>query len=233
MRGFARRKSAKSIMNLQNCFRLDEPRHAPAVNSNQNRVVVTLLRCGCVAALLIAVCSASAQDIFMRIGGQAAAMGSTQTAPTLAGESTDLQYTNWIPVLSMSHGISRSVTIGGGGTTGGLPNHSDVSLTKMLDKTTPSLNLLVNGVTATVTQPIDYVTIDFRKSGTTQVYYRIELQGVYLTSASISGSAGGGLPSESVTLTYTRIKWSYVPYVNGKAQTPITKGWDLAKNVAI
>ena len=165
----------------------------------------------------------------MRIGGQATTMGSTQTAPTLAGESTDPQYTNWIPVLSMSHGISRTVIIGGGGG-GGVPNHQDVSLMKLLDKASPSINLLVNGATATVSQPIDYVTIDFRKNGTTEVFYRIELQGVYLTSVQISGASGGGLPAESLSLQYTRIRWSYVQYVGGKAQTPITKGWDLSKN---
>jgi len=165
----------------------------------------------------------------MRIGGQAAAMGSMQSAPTLAGESTDPQYTNWIPVLSMSHGVNRPITIG---FPTGQPNHSDVNFMKDLDKTSPSLNLLVNGVTATVTQPIDYVTIDFRKSGTSEVYYRIELQGVYLTSAQVSGAAGAGAPSESVSVVYTKIRWSYVKYVAGKAQPPVTTGWDVAAQKA-
>lgn len=227
MQGFARSTPAKSIMNLQNSSQLDEPRQFTAAKPNQNRAVVTLCRFGCIAALLLAALSAPAQDIFMRIGGQAAAMGQTQTAPTLAGESTDPQYTNWIPVLSMSHGVNRPVTLGG---SGGTPNHSDFNLMKELDKTSPSINLLVNGVAATVTQPIDYVTIDFRKSGTSEVYYRMELQGVYVIVAQISGAAGGGLPAESVSLSYTRIRWSYVQYVGGKAQTPITKGWDLSKN---
>jgi len=179
--------------------------------------------------LLVAALSAPAQDIFMRIGGQAAAMGQTQTAPTLAGESTDPQYPSWTPVFSMSHGVSRPVTMVGTNVSSGNPSHSSFNLMKQLDKATPSINLLVNGATATVSQPIDYVTIDFRNTGaTTNVFYRIELQGVYLESVQISGSSGGGVPPESVSLAYTKIKWSYVPYVSGKAQTTITSGWDLS-----
>ncbi len=217
-------------MNLQNSSSHSEARQLLAANFFRNRAVVALLRGGCIAAILVAALSAQAQDIFLRIGGQAAAMGQNQPAPALPGESIDSQYTNWIPVLSLSHGISRTVTVGGGGGGGSIPNHQDVNLAKLLDKTTPSINLLVNGATATVSQPIDYVTIDFRKSGTTEVFYRIELQGVSFTSVQIGGSAGGGLPAESVSLVYTRIRWSYVQYVGGKAQTPITKGWDLSKN---
>lgn len=166
----------------------------------------------------------------MRIGGQASAMGATQNAPILAGESTDRQYTNWIPVLSMSHGVNRPVSVAN---PSGIPNHSDLAFTKNLDKTTPSLNLLVNGVAATVTQPIDYVTIDFRTAGTSNVFYRIELQGVTFTSAQIGAAGGTGVPVESLSLFYTKIKWSYVPYVNGKAQATITKGWDVAAAKAL
>lgn len=197
---------------------------------------ICFTRFGCMVGLLLATLSVRAQsaDIFMRIGGQASAMGVNQTAPTLAGESTDPQYTNWIPVLSMSHGVSRSVTfITGGGTAASTPSHSEVNLSKDLDKTTPSINLLVNGGAATVTQPIDFVTIDFRKSGTTQVFYRIELQGVHVTSAQTGGSSGGGLPTENMSLFYNKIRWSYVPYVSGKAQSPITQGWDVAANKAL
>ena len=212
-------------MNSQNIPIRCDPCQLPPADFYRNRASVALLRFGCIAAMLVTALSVQAQDIFMRIGGQAAAMGSQQTAPTLAGESADPQYTNWIPVLAMSHGVSTTVTLGGGSAA---PIHSDVSLMKELDKTTPSINLLVSGVAATVSLPIDYVTIDFRTTGTTSVFYRMELQGVSLTSAQISGSGGGGMPTESVTLQYTKIRWSYVQYLNGKAQPPITKGWDLS-----
>lgn len=215
-------------MNLPHYFPPNESRQFTASKSNRNRAVSALLRYGCIAAILVSPLSARAQDIFLRIGGQAAAMGQNQTAPTLAGESTDVQYTGWIPVFSMSHGVSRAISIEN---PAGRANHQDVHWTKSLDKTSPALNLLVNGVsTTTVSQPIDFVTIDFRKTGTTEVYYRIELQEVYLTTTAVSASAGGGTPSESVSVVYNKIRWSYVKYVSGKAQAPVTTGWDVAAN---
>jgi len=201
----------------------DQCRFLP-VDFGRNRAVVALLRFGCVALMLVAPVSVrGGMEIFMRIGGQAAAMGSQQTTPTLASESTDPQYPNWIWVMSMSHGVSNP---------GGKPNHQDLSFTKVMDRTTPSMCLLVNSsnITATVTQPIDYVTLDFRQSGTTNVFYRMELQGVRLSSEQIGASGGGGdRPVESVSLVYTKIRWSYLPNATGKA---ITTGWDVGAGKA-
>jgi len=216
------------IVNSQSRSLNRVPRQLLPADFLPNQATVALLRLGCIAVLMVAALSVPAQDIFLRIGGQAAAMGGQQTPPTLAGDSVDPQYTNWIPVLSMSHGVSRSVTLGGAP---GNPSHADVSLMKTLDKTTPAINLLVCGATATVTLPIDYVTIDFRTGGTTNVFYRLELQGVYLTSAQISSSSGDNtVPTESMSLLYSKIRWTFVPYVSGKAQAPITKGWDVILN---
>lgn len=196
---------------------------APIINLKDSSLAI--FRYGCIAWLLAAPASMLAGiDIFMRIGGQAAAMGSQQTAPTLASESTDAQYPNWIPVLSMSHGVSNP-----GGTR---PDHSGVNYMKKMDQTTPSMNLLINStnVTATVTQPIDYVTLDFRQSGTTNVFYRMELQGVVLEAVQISASTGGDdRPLESVSFKYEKIRWSYVPNGSGKATTT---GWDVVAGKA-
>jgi type VI secretion system Hcp family effector len=221
-------------MNQQFNFGQHDPQRCAAAGVFRNQVAKALLRFGCVAVLLANTLSARAQSVemFMRIGGAATTMGATQTAPTLAGESTDPQYTGWIPVLSMSHGVSRSVTFSGGNPSASTASHSDVALMTTIDKTTPSINLLVNGVTSIVTQPINYVTIDFRKAGSSaQVFYRIEMQGVYFTSAQVSGSTGGGYPNQSLSLTYTKIKWSYQAFdpATGKAQGGvITTGWDVA-----
>ena len=233
MRGSARLKPATPIMNPHNFSQLDEPRPFPVAKLNQNRAAIALLRFGFIAVMLVAALSVPAQDIFMRIGGQAAPMGSQQTTPTLPGESTDAQYTNWIPVLAMSHGLSQSGSIGGGA---GKVNHQDVAITKFLDKTTPSICFLINSstnVTSGISQPINYVTIDFRKTGTTEVFYRVELQDVSFSSVSYGGSSGGGLPTDNLTFYYSKIRWSYVKYVSGKAEAPITTGWDLAKNLPL
>jgi type VI secretion system Hcp family effector len=211
-------------MSLQKRLNRLDQRPILLADCGRNRASLALLRFGCIAMMLAAAISARGSvEIFMRIGGQAAAMGQIQTAPVLASESTDPQYPNWIQVLSMSHGVSNA---------GQKPSHQDLSYMKLMDKTTPSMCLLVNAtnITATVTQPIDYVTLDFRQTGTTNVFYRMELQGVNLSSEQISASSE--VPSESVSLRYTKIRWSYVPYVSGKAGTPITTGWDVVAGKA-
>jgi len=73
----------------------------------------------------------------------------------------------------MSHGIILPVVLNGAN---GISQHADVTLSKQLDKASPSLNLLVNGAATglPVNLPIDFVTIDFRKTGTTPVvFYRM------------------------------------------------------------
>ena len=190
------------------------------------------LRIGCLAWLCFAALSAQAGfDIFMRIGGQAAPMNTTQSAPLVPGTSADPQYPNWMPVFSFSHGVSLSVY---GTNVDSKSDHQNVAMQRALDIASPSLNLLVNG-NATglpVSLPIDYVTIDLRTTGGSNVFYRVELQKVYLTSVQLSGSAGGdAAPTESVTLTYQQIRWTYVPFTNGKAGTAVTKGWDTIKNM--
>jgi type VI secretion system secreted protein Hcp len=202
------------------------------VQTRATMIAKAWLRLGCIVVALMAAFSARAQvDIFMSIGGAPAAMGaSPQTAPTLQGDSTDAQYPKWISLYAVSMGASRDVHMSNGTVvSNSSPNLQDISVTKALDRTSTSLSELVCGGAATVTQPIDYVTIDFRKAGTSTVFYRVQLHNVYLTSVSQGGSTGGD-PSENLTLFYTRITWSYVAVdAGGKSQT-FTKGWDLAKN---
>lgn len=184
-------------------------------------------------AVFFLLISARAQsvDIFMSVGAAPAAMGANpQPTPTLSGDSTDAQYPKWIKLGSAQMGASRAVTISGGSVATSSPSLSEVTVTKMTDSTTPSLYTLVCGGTAAVSQPIPYVTIDFRNSNTSQVFYRLQMQNVYFTG--VSSSSGGSVPSESLSLFFTKVTWSYVTFDNGKGGTTITKGWDVAKNAA-
>ena len=183
----------------------------------------------CLVGFMIAASARAQVDIFMSVGGLPAPIGANpQTAPTLKGDSTDIQYPKWIRLNSAQLGVGRNISLNAGTVSASNPSVSEVSITKVTDSTTPSLYTLVCGGTATVTQPIDYVTIDFRKSGTPEVFYRLQLQHVYVSGVSTSG--GGDVPSESLSLFYTKVSWTYVPYQNGKGGTAITKGWDVVKN---
>jgi type VI secretion system secreted protein Hcp len=134
-------------------------------------------------------------------------------------------------LTSVQMGAGRGISLGGGTVSASDPSLSEVTISKMTDSTTPSLFVLCCGGTATVSQPINYVTIDFRKTGSSQVFYRLQLQNVYVSGASTSG--GGGIPSESLSLFYTKISWSYVTFDQySKVQSTVTKGWDVVKNAA-
>jgi type VI secretion system secreted protein Hcp len=183
--------------------------------------------------LLMADYSAHAQvDIFMSIGGSPSPMGANpQTPPLLQGDSLDAQYPKWIQLTSVQMGAGRGISLSSGTVSASDPSLSEVTISKMTDSTTPSLFVLCCGGTATVSQPINYVTIDFRKTGSSQVFYRLQLQNVYVSGASTSG--GGGIPSESLSLFYTKISWSYVTFDQySKVQSTVTKGWDVVKNAA-
>jgi len=184
-------------------------------------------------AVFFLLISARAQsvDIFMSVGAAPAAMGTNpQPAPTLAGDSTDAQYPKWIKIGSAQMGVGRGVSISNGSVATSNPSVSEVVVTKMTDSTTPSLYTLVCGGTAAVSQPIPYVTIDFRNTNNSQVFYRLQMQNVYFTG--VSSSSGGSVPSESLSLFFTKVSWSYVTFDNSKVGTTITKGWDVAKNAA-
>ena len=185
----------------------------------------------CVVLLMAAVSAQAQVDIFMSVGGQPLAMSANpQNPPQLVGSSTDSQYPKWIQLFSAQMGVGRGISLTSGTVTPSNPSVSEVTISKLTDNTTPSLYTLVCGGTASVSQPIDYVTLDFRNSATGQTFSRLQLQNVYISG--VSTSSGGDVPSESVSLFFTRITWSYVPTLGGKVGSPITKGWDVAKNVA-
>lgn len=180
---------------------------------------------------LAAMCSSQAQvDIFMSVGGQPAAITvNPQNQPTLKGDSVDTEYPGWIKLSSAQLGVGRGISLSGSTVSASNPSVSEVVVTKLTDSSTPSLYTLTCGGTAAVTQPINYVTIDFRKSGTTEAFYRLTLQNVYFSGVSTSG--GGDIPQESLSIFFTRVSWTYVSFDQyGKAQPPVTKGWDVIKN---
>ena len=59
------------------------------------------------------------------------------------GESTDDAHEKWIEILSYSHGLSQPATgvSGTGGQTGGRADFQDLVVTKVLDSSTPDLNI--------------------------------------------------------------------------------------------
>jgi type VI secretion system secreted protein Hcp len=157
-----------------------------------------------------------AMDMFIKIGD-------------LKGESRDKTHKEEIDVLAWSWGMSNSGSAHvGGGAGAGKCNVQDLSFTKYLDKTSPSLLLACcNG------KHYDTATLVVRKAGTTPLeYITITMSELLVTSVSTGGSGGEDRLTENVTLNFAKVKVQY------KEQTPTgTVGdkpemaWDIAANV--
>jgi type VI secretion system secreted protein Hcp len=157
------------------------------------------------------------------------------SGPPIAGESTDAGHAGEVELTSFQHSVSRQV---GPRTTAGSPSvgnssHSEVVVTKLIDKATPELAKSICGG-----QQHAEVKVVFEKTNAAGVlipYLVYTLTGVIITQASLSGADGGGMPMESVGLNYATIKWEYTPTDpnTGDAQGVLPFGWDVSQNKVV
>ena len=115
----------------------------------------------------------------------------------------------WIEIGSVQWGCGRGIStpVGGSGKReASAPSISEVTLTKLMDSTSPLLaqeGLIGKAVAA---------TIELVETGEGKLETFLTLQ---LTNAMISGysmSSGGGRPSESLTINFTKIEFTYQGY---------------------
>ena len=142
------------------------------------------------------------------------------------GPSTSLS--NAIDILSFSFGASNSAVFGpgssGGESRAGRADVSHVSIMKVLDKTSPTL--FADCVTGDYINSVDVQY--FKPMGNKQdVYFKIHMEKVIITSVQLSGSNEN--PTESVSFAFAKLKVSYNPEKDGKLQGFVDKGWDVEK----
>lgn len=151
-----------------------------------------------------------------------------QFGTTIKGDVTAQGYDQWIALDSFQFGVEKPVTFTSSGTQAGAPKFSDITITKQMDKSSPQL--LQEMLAPSAPSPV--VKIDFvRTLGTGQPVTYAEYT---LTNPIITGystSSGGSLPTESITIAFTKITYSFTPMtLTGVLGSPITVGWDLAQN---
>jgi type VI secretion system secreted protein Hcp len=150
----------------------------------------------------------------------------------IPGESSEANHKEWIEVLSYSFGVSNSSSphsAVGGGTTE-RANFQDISLTKFLDKASPKLL----GASASGLH-LEEVLIEFMKGvgEKSEKALEIKLEDVIISSYQLGGSRGDGLPTDSFSLSYGKIKQTYYLLDN---KTGASKGvgaqfgWNLQEN---
>ncbi|MCZ8112197.1 MAG: Hcp family type VI secretion system effector [Betaproteobacteria bacterium] len=136
-----------------------------------------------------------AMDIFARIG-------------TLAGESVDKVHAGKIDVLAWSWGLSNGgTTHSGGGGGAGKANVQDLSFTKYVDKSSPTLiGASFSG------KHFDDAEIIVRKAGGKGApieYIKISMTEVLIASVSTGGSGGEDRLTENVVLNFAKVKFEY------------------------
>ncbi len=145
------------------------------------------------------------------------------------GEAQDKSHKDEIDILAWSWGMSQSGTthMGGGGGSGKV-SVQDLSVTKYVDASTPSLLLAcADG------GHFDKALLTVRKAGKTPLeYIKIEMKDIIVTSVSTGGSGGEDRLTENVSLNFSQVKVTYTPQgKDGKGGSSDDFGWDIAANV--
>ena len=147
----------------------------------------------------------------------------------IPGESTDAKHKGEIDVLAFSWGVSQAGGSGGGGGAG-KALFEDLLVVARTSKASPKLwQACASG------QHVKTAVLTCRKgSGQRRVEFLvIKLEDVTITSYEIDGS-DEELPLDQIALAFAKVETTYVSRdAKGKAQPPVTTGWDLKKNAKV
>jgi type VI secretion system secreted protein Hcp len=145
------------------------------------------------------------------------------------GESVIQDHEDEIDVLAWSWGMSQSGSMHvGGGAGSGKVNIQDVSLTKYVDKASPSLmRACCNG------EHLTEATLTIRKAGKDALdYLKFKMSPVLVTSLSTGGSGGEDRLTENVSLNFAKVEVGYTPQKeDGTGDAEISLIWNIEKNV--
>jgi type VI secretion system secreted protein Hcp len=149
----------------------------------------------------------------------------------IKGESTDKEHKDWIIIQSMSSPVYRSIPEGAkdmqrvrGETTLG-----DIVMVRELDKSSVKLQ-----EACATGKFFNEVEIHFCSdlADKSETYLKYKLENCIVSSYSFHGNASGSpLPSEELSLNFTKIEWTYVniDHKTGKPQGNVVGSYDPGK----
>ena len=158
-----------------------------------------------------------AVEIFLKLDG-------------IDGESEKKGAEKYIEIFSFSNGASNPSSVAfGTGSGAGKVDLSSLSLQKQLDSSSPKL--FQNCCQGTHVAKGSMFVREATGGDTTEIYYQYDMTEVFVDSISWGGAAGGGKPSESLSLSAKSLTITYWPQDStGKLGTKIPFGWDVSKN---
>lgn len=159
-----------------------------------------------------------AVDMFIKLDG-------------IDGEAQDKVHKDEVDVLAWSWGMSQSGTTHmGAGSGAGKVNVQDISITKYVDKSSPTLMLKTsNGA------HIKEATLTVRKAGENPLeYIIIKMTDIIVTSVQTGGSGGEDRLTENVTLNFGAVEVKYTEQtMDGGAGKEVEYKWDIAANTPL
>jgi type VI secretion system secreted protein Hcp len=142
------------------------------------------------------------------------------------GEATHETHKKWLDAGSLQFGVGRSISTPAGSTANreaSEPSVSEVTISKLMDSASPKL--FTESCTGAAGKKVQIHLVSTGSPGNTYVEYT-------LTNALISSysvSTGGDRPSESVSISFTKLEYKFIPYDDkNKAGTPISVSYDLS-----
>jgi type VI secretion system secreted protein Hcp len=173
------------------------------------------------AAALITSAAVAAIALGGSSGTRATAVGAPPTPTGQVAGQLVIENGPAIPILSYSIGASNPTTIGsgGGGSGAGKVSFSSLNLMKNVDGSSAKLIL-------DCAQGKHLSSASFTAQwgmGTASAKIVFDLEDVFVESVQQSG--GGTTPSESLSLAYGKIRWTFTD-ANGTS----TGGWDIVNN---
>ena len=150
----------------------------------------------------------------------------------IKGETQDSIYKakGGIDVLAWSWGMSQSgTTHQGGGGGAGKANFQDVSITKYVDKSSPTVMQYLTKGTHIVKG-----TLTVRKAGDKPLeYIKVEMEDIMVTSVSTGGSGGEDRLTENLSLNFSKFKVIYTEQTkDGSKGSAPEFAHDIAANEA-
>jgi type VI secretion system secreted protein Hcp len=148
-----------------------------------------------------------------------------QFGTSITGGVTEEKHTGWIELSSFQWGVGRgigSAMSGQASRESSIPSISEIVVTKAMDSSSPGLWTDAVAGALDTTVKIAFTTT---AKGDTTDFLTYELTNTGLSGYSLS--SGGDMPTESLSLNFTKVMWTFIgtdPSVGG---TPTTQGYDL------
>jgi type VI secretion system secreted protein Hcp len=152
----------------------------------------------------------------------------------IKGESTDKDHKDWVSILSYDHGVAQPASVtqkSAGGRSAEAVNHSEFTITKLVDAATPKLY-----EAACKGTHIPEVTIElWRAGGDPLKYMEVKLKEVLISGVYANGDPAGqhGFPTETVKMVYGAIEWTYTKQKpDGTAGGNVAAKWNVSQGAA-